>query len=111
MPEINEDRFVLTMIASWLTTELIKRGYPIRAGQDAMSLLFAVEQGEIIVVTRDINKIAILIHAIKSFVLQFAQHQNDIIQAAVKLANDLSEAAENSYAEITGESHLEILPN
>lgn len=106
-----EDKFVIEIMTSWLTIELVRRGYPVNTGCDITSLLFAVEQGEIIVVTRDINRIAILIHAVKSFILRFAKCQNDMIQSAVKLADDLQTAAQDTLAEIRGESYLEILPN
>lgn len=111
MPEINEDKLAHEMITNWLTIRLIKCGYPVRSGNDVMSLLFAVEQSEIVVVTRDVNKIAILVYAIKSFIEEFSLFQDEVIQAAIKIALDLQSAAKNTLAEILGESHLGILPS
>lgn len=111
MPEINEDKLAHEMITSWLTMKLLKCGYPIRCGSDVAALQFAIEQSEIVVVTRDINKIAILVYAIKSFIDEFALFQDDIIQAAIKIALELQSAAQNTLAEIRGESHLETLPD
>lgn len=111
MPEINEDRLANEMITSWMTIKLLKCGYPVRSGGDVMSLLYAIEQTEIVIVTRDINKIAILVYAIKSFIDEFALFQDEIIQSAIKIALALQSAAQNTIAEIRGESHLEILTN
>jgi hypothetical protein len=108
MPEMNEDELATKMLTTWLTFELLQCGYPIKCASDVMALRFAIEQSEIVVVTRDINKIAILIHAIKTFIAKFIECRDEIAQAAIKLADDLRVEAQNALAEIQGESHLEL---
>lgn len=116
MPEINKeelatDKLATDMLITWMTIELIGCGYPIRCSEDVKGLQYAVAQAEISVVTMDKIKIAELCKAIDVFIQKFIERRDKTIRIALALALALQSAAQDTLAEISGESHLGILPN
>ena len=106
---MNEDKIARDMMNRWLAFELVSCGYPLHCPEDLKGLEFAIAQTEIGVVTSDQSKIAALNAAIDTFIEKFTKfYRDEIIKAALTLALSLQVTAQNTLAEIKGESHLEM---
>lgn len=97
-------------IATNLAAEIVYSGYQVVSDTEINEIRDAINQREIMVLTTKQTKLAALQSAIENLILRIFDNSNTVMLPLFVAALDLQQNIQDALDELSGELHLERLP-